>query len=464
MANLQMDTEGGSNAKNKKSHSDGGRNIAVSAAEKQAALKKAQAEKEYNAQKKAEAAEKAKVEAAEKAEKEQQRKAKAEAAKKNDNKDKPKAKSTPTSNSNKQKSNNNKDNKQKSNGGDAKKPTGSNGGGKQGAATDGTDTGNLQIDQLMDLIPDIANSYTQPAYTDVTDPALKTASELADLFGLTYDKDAINKIFNDAVAQQFATRYLQQGVTENNYYDQMAALQNTSLDTLRQQQSQAIMNGASKGMQAANQLSAVLGTSQTAAQTASALAQTRGQLATEQGAAQAKAIQDAMSYYDQMGMGLGELSKQLYSYDVQQQAAQLGYNQGINTDAAGVAAQNTAAQATLDSALAQSIANIYGGQNSAAASNYSADQNYKSNVYTANSNAGASKYAADSNAAASNYAANTSANASRYAADKNATTYAATTGGSNKTMDPDLYNKIVNSTKLPDYVKNQMISYFTPKY
>lgn len=276
-----------------------------------------------------------------------------------------------------------------------------------------------QLKLLYAAVPALQNDYKRPDYVDVIDPTMKSAKELADLYGLTYDKDAIASIFNSAVEKEYDTRYAQQGISENNYYDQMASLQNTALDSIRQQQSQAIQTGANKGMQAANQLSAILGISQQAGENATQLAQSRGLLAKEHGAAQAKAAQDAMSYYDQMGLSLGEIAKQLYSYDVQQQAAQLGYNQGINTDYAGVMAQYLAAQSAIGQALGQGASSILGTYTSTLGNLESSRLQAAAQEAVARMNAEATKYAAAQQAAA----AAQQAAATKYAADQNSKYY-----------------------------------------
>lgn len=270
-----------------------------------------------------------------------------------------------------------------------------------------------QLQALYNSVPALKNDYVRPAYMDVIDPRLRTAMELADQFGINYDKNAIMSAYQNAVNKEYAVRYGQQANTEANYYDNIAALQNTTLDSLRQQQSQAIQAGTNRGMAAANQLSAVLGVSQAAMQSANEIAQSRSLLAKEQGAAEAQAAVDGMKYYDTLGTQLGDVAKQIYSYDVQQQAAQLAYNQGINTDYAGVMAQNQAAQAAIAQALAQGAAGI--------TSNYTSTLGALEQARIA---AAAQQAVAQANAAASKYAADTAAASSKYAADKNATAYA----------------------------------------
>ena len=74
--------------------------------------------------------------------------------------------------------------------------------------------------------------------------------------------------------------------TANKFYEQMYGTQATALDTIRKRNNAAaVATGASRGIQAANELSAILGLQETNTQTASELAQQRNLLADQEGAA-----------------------------------------------------------------------------------------------------------------------------------------------------------------------------------
>lgn len=86
-------------------------------------------------------------------------------------------------------------------------------------------------------------------------------------YGIDYSqaqRDAIANIF----ANQATTAY---GAAQNQYANNMAQQQASLQDTIRRSQAQAVATGASKGMQAANELSSILGLQEQAAQGATEL-------------------------------------------------------------------------------------------------------------------------------------------------------------------------------------------------
>ena len=213
----------------------------------------------------------------------------------------------------------------------------------------------------------IPDTYTQPAYQTLVDPSIRGAQSLADQLGVqfTYDRDAIEKIYQDATKSALKTE-MGSG-TENKYYQHLADAQNTALDTIRQQYGSAVASGASKGMQAANMLSAILGTTQTANEEATQLAVDRQALVNQYAQQLRQDSVDALKYSNDMASQIGTLSHQLYNDDIQKLTAQLAYNQAINTDAAGYAANKYTAQANLAGTLASAGAGIYNNNQSSIA-------------------------------------------------------------------------------------------------
>ena len=97
-------------------------------------------------------------------------------------------------------------------------------------------------------------------------PEYKSPLNPAD-YGIDYSqeqRDAISKIFQDAATAAY-------GTAQNQFSNSMAQQQATLSDTIRRSQAQAVATGASRGMQAANELSSILGLQQAAAQEASAM-------------------------------------------------------------------------------------------------------------------------------------------------------------------------------------------------
>lgn len=213
----------------------------------------------------------------------------------------------------------------------------------------------------------VADAYTRPGYTGVVNAQIPSVANLAKTLGVefTYDRDEIEKIYQDATKAALRTE-LQNGA-ERQYYSHLAAAQNSALDTIRQQYGNAVATGASKGMQAANMLSAILGNTQTANDEATQLAQDRQTLVNKYAQQLRQDTVDALNYSNDMASSVGGLAHQLYNDMIQQKTAELSYNQGINTDAAGYAASKYTADANLAAALAGTGAGVYNNNNSAIA-------------------------------------------------------------------------------------------------
>lgn len=242
------------------------------------------------------------------------------------------------------------------------------------------------IYNTMGNAANVQDTYVRPEYVDVVNPTIRSAADLNAQLGLdfTYDRDEIYNIYKDATEAAYNVDLAQQRNAEKGYYANMAAAQDTAIDTIRGQYGEAIASGASKGMQAANILSTVLGTSQASAEQATQLAQDRQALGAQY-AAQVKAdAKDALQYANEVGNQLAGLSHQFYNDDIQSQTAQLSYNQGINTDYAGYQANKYTADANLAGNIINAGAGVYNNNQSAIAS-------YKSAIEAAK----ATKYAAD---------------------------------------------------------------------
>lgn len=213
----------------------------------------------------------------------------------------------------------------------------------------------------------VTDGYVRPEYTDVVNARIMGVNDLANTLGVdfTYDRDEIEKIYQDAT--KAALQMEQQNGAERSYYNHLAAAQNTALDTIRQQYGQAVAAGANKGMQAANMLSAILGTTQTANDEATQLAADKQALVNKYAQQMRQDSIDALNYSNDMANQIGGLSHQLYNDMIQQKTAELSYNQGINTDYAGYMASKYTADANRDAALAQAAAGVYNNNQSAIA-------------------------------------------------------------------------------------------------
>lgn len=231
----------------------------------------------------------------------------------------------------------------------------------------------------------VSNGYTQPAYTSVVNPSIRSADALNSQLGtdFTYDRDEIYNIYKDATQAAYATDLAGKQDAQRGYYANMAKAQDTAVDTMRQQYGSAIASGASKGMQAANTLSAILGTTQQSAEQATQLAADRQALGAQYGAKVKQDAKDALSYANDMANTIAGLSHQFYNDDIQRKTAELSYNQGINTDNAGYQANKYTADANLASNLANAGAGVYNNNQSAIASIQAAIEQAKATKYAA---------------------------------------------------------------------------------
>lgn len=141
------------------------------------------------------------------------------------------------------------------------------------------------------------NSYYTPkdlrfstSYSDELQSEYKT---LADAL---YDDYLTSS--QDATAQAYALKRKQQQDAEQSFYNQLYDTNATVLDTIRRNNASAIATGASKGAQAANELSAMLQGQQASVDAATQLAQSNYDLASEEAEAYINAEQAARQQAD----------------------------------------------------------------------------------------------------------------------------------------------------------------------
>ena len=146
---------------------------------------------------------------------------------------------------------------------------------------------------------------------------LRSAKELADLYDINYDMDAIKSIYDNATDAKYALLSKELEQSENDFYTNQANANATLLDTLRKATSSAIATGASRGIAGAEQLGLMMEAQQEAVAGATDLAQQRANMADEIAAEKAKNIIDALEYSDNLKKTLGNLSSNIYSADTQ---------------------------------------------------------------------------------------------------------------------------------------------------
>ena len=110
------------------------------------------------------------------------------------------------------------------------------------------------------------------------------------------DEQAILDKYNAATVAQFNVQREQNRQAENQFYNQMYNTQKTAMDTIRQSNAAAVASGASRGVQAAQELSSLLGLQQESVASATELAQANRQTAQEETAA---VLENVLNAYKQ---------------------------------------------------------------------------------------------------------------------------------------------------------------------
>lgn len=178
--------------------------------------------------------------------------------------------------------------------------------------------------------------------------------ELGDKYGIVYDQPTIQKLLDDATKAQFGLRNQQQAQSENKFYNTMLDTQGTALDSLRKTQASAVATGASRGMAAANELSAILNLQQVSTDESTLLAQNRDNLNIEEAAGYKQNASDSLETSNALKQAIAGLSSTKYGYDTQGYAAILSYLAAL----ADVSAQKYSSDTTLTGVKYNADANV----------------------------------------------------------------------------------------------------------
>lgn len=149
---------------------------------------------------------------------------------------------------------------------------------------------------------------------------ISPAKKYYDQANQAIDEQAILDKYNAATAAQFNVQREQNRQAENKFYNQMYNAQKTAMDTIRQSNAAAVSSGASKGVQAANELSALLGLQQESVASATELAQTNRQTAQEETAAVLENVLKAYQQAQQERAQMVQHGIEAASVDVQSEA------------------------------------------------------------------------------------------------------------------------------------------------
>lgn len=142
-------------------------------------------------------------------------------------------------------------------------------------------------------------------------------------YALSTDTQAIKSVYDQATAAAQAVEERAIMNAENAWQRNLASTQATALDTIRKNNASAIATGASKGMQAANELSAVLGLQDTAVEESTALAQQRLDLADAYAAEYAKNAVTAQEMANTNKQAMMSAAMQQYGYDTELAAQEM---------------------------------------------------------------------------------------------------------------------------------------------
>ena len=272
------------------------------------------------------------------------------------------------------------------------------------------------------------NPIEQQQERALTDTSLLGGQTLAGMYGVTYDRDEIENILNDATNAAYVQEFNEQKVNEDNFYNELASTAATQYDQARQDRGAAIMSGASAGARAANELSSMLGVSQNSSDAISQLAQQRKSIQDAKAAAIAQNAANALDKANAAGEALGQLDVSQQANKVNQYTADSEYNAQIQQDNANM--WSTAVSALMGAKATRDSAALAGNATKeAAALQATGDQNaayltalgnQNSAIVTGNAttqaaktNAGATKAAANRSAAAQVRAARIGAKASK---------------------------------------------------
>ncbi len=163
-----------------------------------------------------------------------------------------------------------------------------------------------------------------PTTGNVTNPSLN-GLPLGDMYGLTYDYDKILGLLNKATTDAYAAREQESKQAENTFYKNLMDTQSTTLDTLRQAQAAAVATGASRGIAAANELSAILGMQEGSTDEANLLANATQNLAGEKQADMSKNASSALDTSNAIKQAIANMDLTKYGYDVQKLLGDLDY-------------------------------------------------------------------------------------------------------------------------------------------
>lgn len=181
---------------------------------------------------------------------------------------------------------------------------------------------------------DMAHLRTQDPQINLPPaPTMRSGQSMADHLGVRYDYNEIRDLMRNATEEQYNNMDNEFRRSQDVYYDSVASNADALLGVMRRGDREAAMTGATRGTQSAQELAMMMGASAEASAGATEMVQARDDLVRQRESALAQVETDALKYYNDLGLNLGQLSASELNALVTAYAAEVAALGGIyNTD------------------------------------------------------------------------------------------------------------------------------------
>lgn len=220
---------------------------------------------------------------------------------------------------------------------------------------------------------------------------LESVQGLVDKYmeGLNIDEEAILGKFQDATRAEYQTKGEELRGAESRFADMLGQTGFEAADAIRRANAAAVATGASRGAQAAQELSAMLGLQEQGTEAATELGQARALLGTQEAEALAKDVTEAATYADAAKMGVGGLARDIYTADTQFGVGQMDYVAALESQLQNMRGMLAEAGIISETDIYEADQQLAGDQLRLEGQKYSADKSYQSYTDSAKINAAA---------------------------------------------------------------------------
>lgn len=195
---------------------------------------------------------------------------------------------------------------------------------------------------LETSLPRESFAHTVTESSPIQTPTPMTGSQIKNTYGINNDRAEIEALFNDVIDANYAKLNAQQARSTDQFYDQLGAVQNTVLDTLGKNNLAAIQTGASKGMQASQELAAVLGIGMEGSAGATALADQQYELGLQEAADRRMASSEALTAANTAGTAMGTIAAEILNAQAVNYGSELNYDASLRGILGSLEAQRLA--------------------------------------------------------------------------------------------------------------------------